>query len=275
MTSGSELVVMGEGQTVVGDLEIFDGAHVSIENSDGPVDLFVTGRAYLGLGSQVTVTSENPSDLSLQVVGDDQAVELKAASDFYGAVYAPFSHVEIGRDFELFGFLVADTLAVESGTRLHFDSGIAGQRLPPPRLVGWRIEDIPPAVQQRVSPFQLFGYDGTEEPATITEAHQTDGWIITVEETIGLGEVAPYVGPAQSFVPGDSAWHWKIDPASFQAPTTGNKTWLVRTQYLGPDAKKETYEGPIESFQGFETLWIFEFTVWGEEDQQGQQDQQG
>ncbi|NOT30637.1 MAG: hypothetical protein HOP15_09350 [Planctomycetes bacterium] len=196
---GRELVLQGPGSLVVGQLTLDAEALLLVNNEGGAVDVFVTENAHLSQDSRVQTQSQDTSQLSLQGAPSATELELRARSDFYGTVYAPDAHVAVGKDFEIFGALVANTLALDPLVRLHCNTGDELGSAPMPRVLGWKIQEIPAQVRQnRGPPEQLLGIDkSTLKP--LAEAGVKSSWTFTVTYTDLANQKATYQGPFEKF----------------------------------------------------------------------------
>jgi len=262
---GAELVLIGPGAAVFGSLQLQSGSRLTIRNEAGPVDLYVTGVVDLQVGAVIETESEQALDLSLQVVQSFLPVQLYAMSRFHGGIYAPGSEVAVGRDFEVFGYLVSRTLQLEEGVRLHFDSSTSGSLLLP-RLLGWKIEEIPVQVRQnRGDPFRIF-YGESEEPPEMEESMQSDCWQIEAAEkefdwnTMKWGDYAEYSGPAKGFEPTEGYWY-SIPATGFAEPEVPGKAWFLQVSWN--DGKGSSYYGPFRDFGGLQGH-IWEWILWYE-----------
>jgi len=265
VAAGSELILVGPGAAVFGDLRLQPGSRLTILNGPGPVDLYVTGTVDFQAGALIETESDQAIDLSLQVVQSFLPVQLYAMSRFHGGIYAPGSQVAVGRDFEVFGYLVSRTLQLEEGVRLHFDTSTSGSLLLP-RLLGWKIEEIPVQVRQnRGDPFRIF-YTDDEQPLEAPAALETDCWEISVKiwtwnhSKNNWNRPDEMLGPAVNYQPDASEWV-EIKSRNFSAPTTGGKTWHVRATW-DDNANVMDYEGPFESFGGINGGHVLDWALW-------------
>lgn len=87
----------------------------------GPVVFYVTGRVNIS-GKGLINESLNPSDLTLNVVGDN--VNISGSADFYGVIYAPNSTVKISGQAEYFGAALGKHLHLETNGGIHFDESL-------------------------------------------------------------------------------------------------------------------------------------------------------
>lgn len=185
VAADAELILRGPATIVIGDLVLEPGALLTLDTRDGDVALYITGGMDLQAGSTVTTTSELPDELSIQVdaipTGAGGApVKLEASSQFHGTIYAPETEVYVGTNFEVYGGIVARKLDIGPGALLHFDSA-KYDGSPVPRLVSWRIMEIPAALRsQRGDPFALLGVAPNTGPQ-LADAHDLSGVTLTLD----------------------------------------------------------------------------------------------
>jgi hypothetical protein len=178
-----QLVIRGPATVVFDTLMLDAEAEIVIDPTGGRVDLYVEQSLTFASGSLINCLSTNPALLTLMVskTVDPTAadnVQLNAKGEFYGTLYAPRSNVKIAADFEVFGAAVAQRLTLSNGGKLHVDTELAAnsESDPLPRMVSWRIVDIPHAVAvQRIDPFAALGVDPAALPLA-RDAHR-DVWL--------------------------------------------------------------------------------------------------
>jgi len=99
---------------------------LDIQNSAGPVTLYVTGSVEgRGNESSITTADPNPEKFALYVVGGNK-VEFRNGGSFYGVIYAPQSSLEIRNGGEFFGSFVGNTVLVRNLARVHYDRALRG-----------------------------------------------------------------------------------------------------------------------------------------------------
>jgi hypothetical protein len=118
--------IVGPGSFLVSNLSIGGNATLSIDNSAGPVTLYVTGSVTMKGNSRLLVADRDPEKFAIYVASDSQ-VSFAGSSDFYGVLYAPTSPVTIGGAGEWFGAFVGNTLLTSGVARIHYDSALEGE----------------------------------------------------------------------------------------------------------------------------------------------------
>ena len=202
VAAGAELILRGPSTVVIGELVIEPGAQLTLDTRDGDVALFVTEGIDLQAGSNVETTSELPDELSIQVAeipsdGGDAPVQLNATSQFHGFIYAPDTEVRIGGDFEVYGGVVARRLDIGAGARLHFDStGL--EKSPIPRIVSWRIIEIPSVVRHSQAAFARLARQ-RRVAKKLGDAHDLDHVQLSVRYLNHSGTELTYDGKEDDF----------------------------------------------------------------------------
>lgn len=122
---------------VIGDTELV------IDESAGPVEIFVHDRFGLTGGTTVTQLNESPLGFTLKV-GGSQPVPLQGSGQIFGSVYAPNATVQLSASMEIHGSLVADAMSLTAGATFRYDNalGIAAIRRGLPQVRSWRIVEV-------------------------------------------------------------------------------------------------------------------------------------
>ena len=168
------LILKGPLTLVVGDFILLKDGEVSIDTTDGPVDIFVTGDLDLKASSLVTTGNSSPSDVTFMVSSSStKSVSFGSDSEFHGFIYAPNADIHIAAKFEIFGGVVGKSLNLAAQGKMHYDLSLDPTREGVlPRFYSWRIVDIPTNIAaNRSDPFAALGVD----PATLlhpADAHE-------------------------------------------------------------------------------------------------------
>ncbi len=120
---GGAYTIPGPGSFTASGISLTNGALLSIDNSAGPVTLYVTGPVTMGVDARITVQNPDPEEFAVYVQGKSP-VSLRgdAASSFYGVLYAPASTVTIGTGGSFYGAFVGAT--VQGGGRIHYAASL-------------------------------------------------------------------------------------------------------------------------------------------------------
>ncbi|MEM9800747.1 MAG: pilus assembly PilX N-terminal domain-containing protein [Planctomycetota bacterium] len=227
---GSELVVRGPAEIVVGSVSVESGGKLTLDTRDGDVELFVTGHLALANESIIETTAERSTEVTIQAASGDRLtaaprLDLEASGAFHGTISAPQSIVRVGPDFEVFGSISARRLEIGAGARLHFDDETFNGLLEVPKQESWRIIDLPNVGSLVAAPAP------NGQPA-LAAAHDLSGVELSVQYIDRSGRSHVYTGPESAFdwsdvaavagterkverpesEPGDDWWNgWGID----------------------------------------------------------------
>ena len=195
----STLILKGPLTLVVEDFDLRMNGEVSIDTTDGPVDIFVTGNLDLKMSSLVTTGNTSPSDVTFMVSSpSSKAVSFGANSEFHGFIYAPNATVQVAAMFEIFGGLVAKDLSLAAQGKMHYDISLDPTREGVlPKFYSWRVVDVSTIVAaNRFNPFVALGVN----PATLSypaNAHEDQMLSLSYVNTSGL--TASFTGLESTF----------------------------------------------------------------------------
>jgi hypothetical protein len=125
--NATNATITGPGSFLVSQLSLNKGANLSIDNSAGPVTLYVTGSFTMNSSSTITVADPNPEKFAVYMASGSQVNLNGGCSSFYGVVYAPYSPLAVNSNSEFYGAFVADSLTLNGSARVHYDSALRGQ----------------------------------------------------------------------------------------------------------------------------------------------------
>ena len=124
--NGTSASITGPGSFSLGDITLTKGASLYVDNSRGPVTLYVTGQLALYANSTITVADPNPEKFAVYMAGNNPVTLNGGCSSFYGVVYAPYSPLAITSRGEFYGAFVANALKLTNYARVHYDSALRG-----------------------------------------------------------------------------------------------------------------------------------------------------
>jgi len=119
--------ITGPGSFQVGDLILKGGSTLYVDNSNGPVTLYVTGKFTLTGNATIVVKDPNPEHFAIYVAGKESVtLDGGMTSRFYGVVYAPASTFTIKGDSDFYGAFVAGCMYTDGQARVHYYSALRG-----------------------------------------------------------------------------------------------------------------------------------------------------
>ncbi len=153
----AKVVLHGPASVVFGNLTLQALSEVEFDTTLGPIELYVTGSLRLADTSVVSMTSEDPSQVTVQLPNVTTNT-LHSTGEFYGSIYGPQATLEVGTRMEFFGSLVAAQLSFQPGVQIHFDQHLAvlGAQSTLPTLYSWHIMSFAP-LGPEPDPFKVLG----------------------------------------------------------------------------------------------------------------------
>jgi hypothetical protein len=121
---GTGQVILGPGSFYVEKIKLDDGARLFVDNSAGPVTLYVQSEVVLTDGSSIAVADRTPEKFALYAVGDKPIAFSGTGTSFVGVLYAPRSSVTVAGDAEFTGAFVAKEMEAEGAARVRYDRRI-------------------------------------------------------------------------------------------------------------------------------------------------------
>ena len=128
LTSQGNLSIAGNNTvTLPGGTYLYNNVSVSGNgrlNFTGPIHLYVTGTLSIS-GNGIGTSANLPPNLLIYVQGGGN-IHFTGNADFYGAVYAPESPVQISGNGALFGSAMGRTVQNSGNGGVHFDEALLG-----------------------------------------------------------------------------------------------------------------------------------------------------
>ncbi|NOT31844.1 MAG: hypothetical protein HOP15_15470 [Planctomycetes bacterium] len=236
---GAEVIIQGPAQVVLGSLSVEATAQLTFDTSQGHVALYVTDALELASGSILTTSSSKPEDVIIQVPGETaKPIALGATGSFHGVIFAPDASVTVGKAFELFGALVAESLTFEGAARLHFDLHLAqlAAESALPEMLSWRIVELASAsTNLAADPFKILDVDKNLLP-TPSQAHADQFLKIEYYDFSGIYHV--YKGSEKGF-------DWSVVKSVIYAERDGVEVQFPRSGTLKKGAIKSPGTAPV------------------------------
>jgi hypothetical protein len=108
---------------VTGDIWLGNSCEITIK-PDSSLTLYLDGDLVMGNSSSFNNETKIPGNLALYGTGEDQKLEVKAKSDWYGVIYAPNADIYLKAKGDVYGAFVAKSLDNKSGGFVWYDSAL-------------------------------------------------------------------------------------------------------------------------------------------------------
>ena len=118
--------LIGPASYQVADLLVAKSGQLVVDNTRGPVTLYVTGAVDIAGDGLVTTAEPNAEKFAIYVAGGGP-VHLAKAGALYGVVYAPQAAITIEGLGEMFGAFVGKSLSALGYAQIHYDPALRGE----------------------------------------------------------------------------------------------------------------------------------------------------
>ena len=169
--------IIGPAIIVVDTLSLETGARLRIDNSVGPVEIYVRQKMSTLGGSQIQNLNQNPRGLMFWLDMHPRTggvLSLAHSGAFYGSMYAPNAPIALPSTSEYFGSVVSASLSIPAAGKLHVDvsAGQVGTTDVSASVMHWRPAAVPADLTRdlRYEPLADFAQRGVDLP-TPSEAH--------------------------------------------------------------------------------------------------------
>jgi hypothetical protein len=125
-SNGQMYTLVGPASYEVGKIEFSNGAQLVIDNSAGPVTLYVTKNVKFDNGARITSADPNPEKLALYMINGND-VKLANNGSFYGVVYAPQAVIDLTNGGQFHGSFVGREIKLDNGAQVHYDTALRGE----------------------------------------------------------------------------------------------------------------------------------------------------
>ena len=110
------------------DLKLSNTTTLAVDNTSGPVTLYVTNDFAISGQGRIAVSDPNPEKFAIYMTSPKNPnFSGSSNASFYGVLYAPYSSVAISGSAQFFGAFVGQTLQAGGQARVHYDSQLRGQ----------------------------------------------------------------------------------------------------------------------------------------------------
>lgn len=125
LQGGSRVTIEGPATVVVDDMWVAGGSQLTLDTSNGPVTFHVGGQFKIDNGTQVKNSSGDPEDARFFISTNNsvtgESVVYGGGAIFEGFLFAPNSDLTVANNTNFFGAIVAKSLTLAGGSRLHHD----------------------------------------------------------------------------------------------------------------------------------------------------------
>ena len=125
LTNGA-ISSLGPGSYRLSKLEVVNNGILSIDNTLGPVTLYVTGDVTIDNGGRIFTSDPDPEKFALYVVGS-HTVKFSNTGTLHGVVYAPEAEIEVDNGAQSFGSFVGNEIHLANGAAVHYDTALRGE----------------------------------------------------------------------------------------------------------------------------------------------------
>lgn len=127
LKQGTVLVIDGGGEVVLyvtGNIDIGQDSELIIIG-DTALVIYLDGNLYARNSAGINNTTEDSTNFILYGTGEEQIFDLKAKTEWYGAVYAPNADITIRADAAIYGsFVTANFRTTGGGSHIYYDAAL-------------------------------------------------------------------------------------------------------------------------------------------------------
>ncbi|MEO0651369.1 MAG: hypothetical protein AAFZ65_11905 [Planctomycetota bacterium] len=143
LNSNSTMHIVGPARVTCRSLRADSNVYITIDDSAGPVEIFIERDFALSSNAWIKPVSEDPAGLSIQVEGSSGGnITFDSNAYMYGTLYAPNHKINFNSNFELWGALAAKQLHFNSNVEIHYDENLSSGSSGGSSdwtVVGWRL----------------------------------------------------------------------------------------------------------------------------------------
>jgi hypothetical protein len=108
---------------VTGDIWLGQGCELVIKPNTS-VSIYLDGDLTAGNSSGINNETETPANFILYGTGEDQTFDIKAKSEWYGAVYAPNADISIKAGADIYGSFIGASFENKAGGFIWYDAAL-------------------------------------------------------------------------------------------------------------------------------------------------------
>jgi len=124
---GTTLKVDGGGEVILhvtGNIDLGQGSELIIQPGTSLV-IYLDGDLYARNSAGINNATEDSTNFVLYGTGEDQIFDLKAKSEWYGAIYAPNADIIIRADADVYGSFVTSNFQTQGGgSHVYYDAAL-------------------------------------------------------------------------------------------------------------------------------------------------------
>ena len=125
------------GNYYLSDVDLKNGSTLIIDDSAGPVNIYLTGAFNAGQGSQILVTA-TPSQFAL-FSNSTRSINLTNSSSVGGLIYAPYASVIINNSGDFYGSCWARNVEIKNAGNFYMDLALLRRFLDNSiKLLSWK-----------------------------------------------------------------------------------------------------------------------------------------
>jgi len=108
---------------VTGDVWMGQGCELVIKQG-ASLTVFINGNWVAGNSSGINNETQIPENFAIYGTGQNQTLDLKAKTDWYGTIYAPEADISINAKSDVYGAIVGNTFDSKSCALINYDAAL-------------------------------------------------------------------------------------------------------------------------------------------------------
>lgn len=116
-------VTLTAGDYYVDEINIANNKTLTIDASSGPINVYLTGPAFVAVQGDMPVAPHLPDNFRL-FSNSSETIEMKPKTDFCGLIYAPLAAVYLAPNGDIYGGVWARSLEIKPGGAFYGDDDL-------------------------------------------------------------------------------------------------------------------------------------------------------
>lgn len=234
ISTGATLTLEGPAILDVDVLAVQTGATLILDDSLGPIEIYVRTGAVFAEGSTLQTVGDTSHSSSRGVSlfvkessGSSNRLHIHASGTFHGLIYAPSDVVRLPKSLRFYGAAAGRILETEPGARISYDRRLAigGDAVPTlPRILSWQVVPVGDGTARALTmePILALKLRGvTPVPSSTASPEST----VEIQYIDTGGSRATYTGPITGFNPASSS---RVVGMRWDDPRDGTpRRWLL------------------------------------------------